>query len=140
MPGLGKLIRAHRHRRGWTQDELARKLGLNQSAVSLWENGRELWGRRSRQQHFDDLVEVFGNPEDLIVWWIDDTLVKIENTIGKAHELVGRVARHQQPDNVLVKLDALIEQTRRMSAELVALRQQHQGGEAVQPAAHGDDG
>ncbi len=140
MPWLGNLIRAHRHSRGWTQDELARKLGLNQSAVSLWENGRELWGRRSRQQHFDDLVEVFGNPEDLIVWWIDDTLAKIEDTIGKARELVGRVARHHQPDNVLVKLDALIERSRRMTAELVELRQQHQDGEIVRPAGHGDDG
>lgn len=134
MPGLGRLIRAHRHRRGWTQDELAHKLGINQSAISLWENGCELWGRRSRLQHFNDLVEVFGYPEDLIVWWIDDNIAKIENAISKTYELVGHAARSHRRDIVLAKLDDLIEQSRRMSAELAALRQQHQEDEAVQPA------
>lgn len=39
MAELGKQIKAEREAKGWTQAELARKLGVTRNAVSLWENG-----------------------------------------------------------------------------------------------------
>ena len=49
--GVGQRIRAHREARGWTQSELAARLGRTQTAVSYWESGR-------RGLSLDDLVEV----------------------------------------------------------------------------------
>jgi transcriptional regulator with XRE-family HTH domain len=49
--GVGQRIRARREERGWTQAELAERLGRTQTAVSYWESGR-------RGLSLDDLVEV----------------------------------------------------------------------------------
>lgn len=40
MAELGKEIKTLREAKGWTQTELARKLGVTRNAVSLWENGQ----------------------------------------------------------------------------------------------------
>jgi transcriptional regulator with XRE-family HTH domain len=37
---IGDRIRAVRHERGWTQDELAVAVGVSRSAVAQWETGR----------------------------------------------------------------------------------------------------
>jgi transcriptional regulator with XRE-family HTH domain len=50
---VGQRIRVIREARGWTQSELAARLGRTQTAVSYWESGR-------RSLSLDDLVEVAG--------------------------------------------------------------------------------
>jgi transcriptional regulator with XRE-family HTH domain len=50
---VGQRIRASREARGWTQGDLAARLGRTQTAVSYWESGR-------RGLSLDDLVEVAG--------------------------------------------------------------------------------
>jgi len=54
----GQAIRYHRERAGWTQDELAAKLGVTHAAVSYWENGV----RAPRDEYKLALAEVFGVP------------------------------------------------------------------------------
>jgi transcriptional regulator with XRE-family HTH domain len=49
--GVGHRIRATRETRGWTQSDLAARLGRTQTAVSYWESGR-------RAPSLDDLVDL----------------------------------------------------------------------------------
>ncbi len=51
-----KTIRQLREERGWTQETLARRLGVGQAAVSAWERGERLPRRRSILR----LAELFG--------------------------------------------------------------------------------
>ncbi|MFL5284572.1 MAG: helix-turn-helix domain-containing protein [Rhodopila sp.] len=37
---IGQRVRAERHQRGLTQDELAQRVGVSRSAVAQWETGR----------------------------------------------------------------------------------------------------
>jgi transcriptional regulator with XRE-family HTH domain len=48
---VGRRIRVRRQARGWTQAELAHRLGRTQTAVSYWESGQ-------RSMSIDDLVDV----------------------------------------------------------------------------------
>jgi transcriptional regulator with XRE-family HTH domain len=40
LRAAGERIRAARRERGWTQDDLAQKVGVSRSAVAQWETGR----------------------------------------------------------------------------------------------------
>ncbi len=51
-----KTIRQLREERGWTQPDLAGRLGVSQGAVSLWERGVRRPYRRTRLR----LAELFG--------------------------------------------------------------------------------
>ena len=42
MQFLPRAIRVARKKRGWTQKELARRLGVTQSTISFWENAVEI--------------------------------------------------------------------------------------------------
>ena len=51
-----KTVRQLRQERGWTQLELAWRLGVEQASVSLWESGRVV----PRLRHQQRLAKVFG--------------------------------------------------------------------------------
>ncbi len=51
-----KTIRQLRQARGWTQDQLARRLGMEQGAVSKWERGLAVPHPRTRKR----LADLFG--------------------------------------------------------------------------------
>ena len=54
--GANKTIRQLREEQGWTQQELAQRVGASQGAVSLWEHGVRQPYRRTRLR----LAELFG--------------------------------------------------------------------------------
>jgi tetratricopeptide (TPR) repeat protein/transcriptional regulator with XRE-family HTH domain len=56
QPAASPLIKLERQRRGWSQSELAQRLGTTQVNVSRWETGSNLPGPYLRQK----LAEVFG--------------------------------------------------------------------------------
>jgi DNA-binding XRE family transcriptional regulator len=58
-----KTIRALRQERGWTQFELALKVGVQPQAVYLWESGR----RTPQVPQMRKLGELFGLCSDVIV-------------------------------------------------------------------------
>lgn len=54
--GLGALIRSARQRRGWTQEQLADRIGVQKSYVSQWETGARKWP----QEHIRAIAEHLG--------------------------------------------------------------------------------
>ncbi len=59
-----KTIRQLREERGWTQQDLARRLGVTQGGVSTWERGRGTpW---PKYQH--RLADLFGVPVEAITF------------------------------------------------------------------------
>ena len=46
---VGELIRAERKKKGWTQSELAERLGISYVGVAQWENGSRNQKIESRQ-------------------------------------------------------------------------------------------
>ncbi len=57
-----KTIRQLRQERGWTQEALARRLGVGQTAISAWERGE----RMARQRYILRLAALFGVPVEAI--------------------------------------------------------------------------
>lgn len=49
-------IREYRKQRKWTQDELAKRIGVERSAVAKWESGKS----QPQAARFVALAEVFG--------------------------------------------------------------------------------
>ena len=59
-PPLGTELRARRHKRGWTQEELAARVGVSgRTVVSAWENNYD----EPTDEHTARLVELFGAAE-----------------------------------------------------------------------------
>lgn len=121
MAGLGQLIRQHRYASGWTQDDLARRLGgTNQTAISQWENGRDTWASWNR---FDDLVGIFEYPEDMIICWSERQQGEIDRMRAKAQLYRDHASSRTRP-KMIASLDRLIAQSQVMQAELATLRRQ----------------
>jgi len=59
-----KTLRQLREERGWTQETLARRLGVGQTAVSAWERGE----RVPRQRSILRLADLFGVPVAVITF------------------------------------------------------------------------
>jgi transcriptional regulator with XRE-family HTH domain len=122
---LGEIIRVNRSRRGWTQAELATKIKTSQTAVSQMEN----YAEPDARQKIDALLEVFNYPPELVTWWADDQLAYLERLLSKAHDRKRKFRLRRQPNEVLAKLDELVEQSRHVHSELADLREllQQQG-------------
>jgi len=59
-PPLGTELRARRHERGWTQEELAARVGVSgRAVVSAWENHYD----EPNDEHAARLVALFGAAE-----------------------------------------------------------------------------
>jgi transcriptional regulator with XRE-family HTH domain len=54
--GLGTLIRTARQRRGWTQEQLADRIGVQKSYVSQWETGARKWP----QEYIRPIADLLG--------------------------------------------------------------------------------
>lgn len=62
---LGRKIREWREKHGISQEELAKKLGVTQEAVSYWENGK----KHPKRSTFKKLIEISNGeikPEDYL--------------------------------------------------------------------------
>ncbi len=59
-----KTIRQLRQARGWTQEDLARRLGVTQGGVSTWERGRGTPWPKYQQR----LADLFGVPVEAIAF------------------------------------------------------------------------
>jgi transcriptional regulator with XRE-family HTH domain len=122
MPDFSDLLRDHRYAKGWTQKELADHIGTNQTQVSQWETGREGFGLWAIS-YFRKLLELFGYPEDLLDWWAEREITRIEETVSQARSFRDQAAAcHGRKAPVLAKLDQLIEQARAQHAGLIALQ------------------
>ena len=60
---LAQLVRTRREARGWTQEELAEKIGRDQNFISSIEIGRT---RRPKSQNLRALMEILDIPADLM--------------------------------------------------------------------------
>lgn len=59
---LGSVISTHRRAQGLSQEALGKQLGVRQSAVSRWENGR-----RPEPEAFDKIAEFLGMHRDEVI-------------------------------------------------------------------------
>ena len=64
MPATaGDLMRAMRQRKGWSQEQVAARLGVTRNAITQWESG----DRMPSQEHLQALCYVLGAQEDEVV-------------------------------------------------------------------------
>lgn len=55
---LGSRIAAWRKVRGWTQEQLGKKVGVTKAAVSMWEGGKHQG--KPLQENLDKVVQALG--------------------------------------------------------------------------------
>lgn len=85
----GDALRLLRERRGWTQTELAARLGIHQAGISARERGEV----RLREREHDDLAKAFGMPRQQWDAVFDAALAEVqgrgERTAAVAAEAAG---------------------------------------------------
>jgi|SRR6266545_5218855 len=133
---LGEIIRENRYQRGWTQAELASKLGTHQTNVSNMETRlTEAYGR----EKINKLLTVFNYPADLVLWWVNDQLSSLEGTLSRATFLKKKTRVRPQSEEIWDKLNELIDQSRNVYTELAAFRDllRPHGGDHVEAEPQG---
>lgn len=63
---MGEYIKILRKERGWSQEELGKKVGVNRAAVNKWENGTVENIKRSTIQQLATIFHV--SPSELMCW------------------------------------------------------------------------
>jgi transcriptional regulator with XRE-family HTH domain len=143
MSEISDLLRHHRYAKGWTQQQLGDRIGTSQSQVSAWETGREGfdWAVPS---YGPKLLEQFGYPEDLLVWWVEREIKQIEQTESRVRSVRDQAVAHHGKADVLMlaKLERLIEQAAAQHAQLIAFQDELKSlfgstGDAGKEAIHG---
>lgn len=73
---IGEIIKEQRENKGWSQAELAEKLGITQDSISLWEKNRRI----PNTPYIISLAKLFNISTDYLLGYENDFGIK-DNTI-----------------------------------------------------------
>lgn len=90
MSTIGKIIKDARLKKGYTQEELAAKVGVQKSAIAKWENGRVSEIKRSNLKALAVALEL--NPNTLLSPSAEDML-SLSSSSAPELELTEQEAR-----------------------------------------------
>lgn len=76
---MGEYIKKLREEKGWSQDELGQKVGVNRAAVQKWEKGTVENIKRSTIKELSKVLGV--SPCDLMQWDEEVNLQKVQHEI-----------------------------------------------------------
>lgn len=76
---MGEYIKKLREEKGWSQDELGQKVGVNRAAVQKWEKGTVENIKRSTIKELSKVLDV--SPCDLMQWDEEVNLQKVRHEI-----------------------------------------------------------
>lgn len=76
---MGEYIKKLREEKGWSQDELGQKVGVNRAAVQKWEKGTVENIKRSTIKELSKVLGV--SPCDLMQWDEEANLRKVQHEI-----------------------------------------------------------
>lgn len=76
---MGEYIKKLREEKGWSQDELGQKVGVNRAAVQKWEKGTVENIKRSTIKELSKVLGV--SPCDLMQWDEEANLQKVQHEI-----------------------------------------------------------
>lgn len=76
---MGEYIKKLREEKGWSQDELGQKVGVNRAAVQKWEKGTVENIKRSTIKKLSQVLGV--SPCDLMQWDEEVNLQKVQHEI-----------------------------------------------------------
>jgi repressor LexA len=96
---VGALIKQARLEKGYTQEELAEKVGVKKSAVAKWENGRVSEIKRTNLKRLSDVLGV--NPNKLL-GDIELNPISVADELADIYldvELRKMIAEYQKLDN-----------------------------------------
>ena len=81
---LADKIKKLREQSGWTQSELAKKLGLTRSSVNGWEMGLSV----PSTQYIVELAKLFGVSTDYLFGMNETSTISVENLTDKEVALI----------------------------------------------------
>src|SRR5437660_12846514 len=84
---FGKLVKAYRNQRGWTQEELAGRWGHSRAYVSQVEAGRRTLDRTSQLARLADILDIPSEKLEAIGRGIPERNVKVQ-TIEQADNAI----------------------------------------------------
>ena len=92
---MGEYIKKLREEKGWSQDELGQKVGVNRAAVQKWEKGTVENIKRSTIKKLSQVLGV--SPCDLMQWDEEANLQKVQHEIDACElfeQCYGKEAYH----------------------------------------------
>lgn len=118
---MGEYIKQLREERGWTMDELGKKVGVNRAAVQKWEKGTVENIKRSK---IKELAKIFGVSPCELMCWEEDPGPKEAPEESSIHELLEKrygsealrvfsmFLKLDAPDKIVISgaMDALLRQ------------------------------
>lgn len=99
---VGETLKKARKARGFTQAELASRLGVTGSAVGQWEQGRTTPGWRQAQQLEELLGEYVTQPDgatpDPLLRRVVELAEAVESLTQRVHEMGGEIEQLRRAD------------------------------------------
>ena len=108
-------LRDNRRRNGLTQEELARRLGTSQTAISQAENSQHITLSRAEVRR---AFEVLGWPGDLLAAWAQYKSECLDVDMQDTLAVLTRARSLSRPD-VITKVETLLRKQREFQEELV---------------------